>query len=90
MDTMDALGVFAEDCVSSDAVADELMRRGGNSGDSYLLDRMAFIAGRLPLGTTKPQDVENALREAFLISRHFEDEIVSMTVGAFGEARFKI
>ena len=88
MNTISALGVFADDFVSSDVLADELLRRGQNSGDADLIAQMTFIAGRLPLGIATARDVEMAMDESFLTYTRSRAEIIDMSVGAFGEARF--
>ena len=72
----------------SDNVAVELSRRGNNSNDSFLSDRLAFLAGRLPLGEVSSGSFDTALRDTLSISAERSDEIASLAVGAFVEARF--
>ncbi len=74
--------------VSSDCVASDLARRGQNSRNDYIANKMLFIGGRLPKGQTTSDDLYRAVSEAMLMGRDFEDEIISMAVGAFSEAQF--
>ena len=88
MDTLSAFGLLSGDIVRSEDVAGELIRRGESSGSQAIRASMEFIAGRLPRDLTTAKDVATAVEEAFLISRENEDTIVSLSVGAFSEARF--
>lgn len=74
--------------VPSESVASDLARRGQNSRNEYIARKMLFIGGRLPKEQTTADDMYLAVSEAMLMGRDFEDEIVSMAVGAFSEAQF--